>query len=225
MLPSWMRSARSSRPLAYFFAIEITRRRFASSISCFARDISRSPARAAPAAARSSAIGMPASSARRCSRSRISRMRAVAACARLFEAPQKLRPALGIQVLPQEAFTLQAGALGKAQQLAIKPHEPLAQAAENLHELPDPVLRQTHAGHRGGRLRMSARQARPGPLLRLDLGEIAPGCFRFFEALKHLSQQARLGQARGLDAGATILHRRLVIGRRTAIVGLRLLIP
>src|SRR6516164_4322054 len=43
MLPSWIRS-RNCRPrLTYLFAIEMTRRRFASTISFFAWSASRSP--------------------------------------------------------------------------------------------------------------------------------------------------------------------------------------
>src|SRR5260221_519988 len=43
MLPSWIRSGNCSPRLVYFFAIEMTRRRFASTISFFARRALASP--------------------------------------------------------------------------------------------------------------------------------------------------------------------------------------
>ncbi len=154
MLPSWMRS-RNCRPrLVYFLAMEMTRRRLASTISFLAWRASRSPFCTALTMRRNSRISRPVSEASVwiSPRSRSMRMLLVLDEGRPLaaESAHALEPRLVelvAEVLVDERLARHAVGFGQAHQLAFLADELLVDAVELLDEALDTVVVERQALH------------------------------------------------------------------------------
>src|SRR5580692_9123478 len=148
MLPSWIRS-RNCRPrLVYFFAIEMTRRRFASTISFFAWRASRSPFCTMCTILRNSPISSPISPASACIWWQCCLILSLSLATRLFQAlGRELRHAieperveLGAQIVLEEVLAHDAVALGEPHQAALVADQTLVDVVELLDQRVDARL-------------------------------------------------------------------------------------
>src|SRR5436190_20249095 len=147
MLPSWIRS-RNCRPrLVYFLAIEMTRRRFASTISFLAWCASRSPFCTICTILRSSPISSPVSPAstwiswRCCLTFSLSRAKALPAfCAQFGHAVEPERIELGALVVLEKILARDPVALGEPHETALVADEPLVDVVKLLDQRVDARL-------------------------------------------------------------------------------------
>ena len=157
MLPSWMRS-RNCRPrFVYFLAMEITRRRLASTISFLACRASRSPFCTMWTILRNSWISRPVSAARLWMSCRMSLIGVLvvgdevlpAAGAELGDAQQPVGVELRALVVLQEVLARHAIALGQAHQAAFEADQALVDVVELLDQRLDAVLVERQRLHVG----------------------------------------------------------------------------
>ena len=144
MLPSWIRS-RNCRPrLVYFLAMEMTRRRLASTISFLAWRASRSPFCTALTMRRNSVISRPVSEASVRISSRMPSMRLPLVLDELAPLAARLGHALDpglvelvAEVLVDEVLARHAVAVGQPHQPALQRDEALVDGVELLHQALD----------------------------------------------------------------------------------------
>ena len=157
MLPSWIRS-RNCRPrLVYFLAIEITRRRFASTISFLAWRASRSPFCTMWTILRNSPISRPGLGRQRLDVGAdlldavlVVRDEVLPALGReLRDAVEPLRVQLLALVVAQEVLARHAIAFGEPHQAALVGHEALVDVVELLDQRVDARLVEAQRLHLG----------------------------------------------------------------------------
>ena len=157
MLPSWIRS-RNCRPrLVYFLAIEITRRRFASTISFLAWRASRSPFCTICTILRNSPISSPVSPASDWISWRRSLILSLSRATKLFqplaesfETPvEPARVELGALVVLEEVLARDAVALGEPHQPALVADQALVDVVELLDQRIDARLVEPQRLHLG----------------------------------------------------------------------------
>src|SRR5438132_11001388 len=157
MLPSWIRS-RNCRPrLVYFLAIEMTRRRFASTISFLAWRASRSPFCTICTILRNSPISRPVSPASVWIWWRCSLIFSLSRATKLFQPlAESLETRLSQRgsssepvILPQEVLARDAVAFGKPHQPALVADEALVDVIELLDQRIDARLVEPQRLHLG----------------------------------------------------------------------------